>query len=507
MSQQRPYFDKDTTKFSHELCQILYEVAHCSPALGCLWQLGSDVVCPVGSLGGSELALGLIPEAGPDPFSFKLLGVWVLWRSAKLWPHYLNLFVFKGSAVVSIEVDLVPEESLRLASEPFLEKGEMYTEVGAFVVGFPTVVIDEGVSADDAHTNLCAELDLGFCLASYNRTHMRLMYAHYAVLAGMGALTVHLLLLVIHVDDGLKGSLLCPGETTICVIVNAYEVYGRQYVTVKKRKHLIKCAVYELCAFVFTFDGREIFLADPLSFGLRPAHSFDAGDLCDQAVNVFGSVRHKVDVCGIADLGICTGCVRLEVAGLGGCGLFPIAVAVFIFRLLLLRLARSEGELESELVDVLDGDAFADGDKQRGVEYGRVCVFGKAAHILHVWVLLNGENGFLVRKVELMLDDECADDKPCRLVGCSDAVVLQTFVVDLLVFRPWQRIAHLDPPVCFREAFERPLHFFEGQLAVVGCDFHVGWSSFNVKVSDFLLNIQIFMVLISLKINKINIFQ
>ena len=41
------YFDKDKTKFSHELCQILDEVTHGGPAPDCLWKLRPYVVGPV----------------------------------------------------------------------------------------------------------------------------------------------------------------------------------------------------------------------------------------------------------------------------------------------------------------------------------------------------------------------------------------------------------------------------------------------------------------------------
>ena len=44
MTYSRPNFDKDKTKFSHELCQILDEVTHGCPALRRLGKPCSDVV-------------------------------------------------------------------------------------------------------------------------------------------------------------------------------------------------------------------------------------------------------------------------------------------------------------------------------------------------------------------------------------------------------------------------------------------------------------------------------
>ena len=56
------YFDKDKTKFSHELCQILDEVTHGGPAPCCLWKSRPYVVGPVDSLSGAELGFGLVSE-------------------------------------------------------------------------------------------------------------------------------------------------------------------------------------------------------------------------------------------------------------------------------------------------------------------------------------------------------------------------------------------------------------------------------------------------------------
>ena len=63
------YFDKDKTKFSHELCQILDEVTHGGPAPCCLWKSRPYVVGPVDSLSGAELGFGLVSEGDPDSFS------------------------------------------------------------------------------------------------------------------------------------------------------------------------------------------------------------------------------------------------------------------------------------------------------------------------------------------------------------------------------------------------------------------------------------------------------
>ena len=91
-----------------------------------------------------------------------------------------------------------------------------------------------------------------------------------------------------------------------------------------------------------------------------------------------------------------------------------------------------------------------------------------------------------------MLFDEGRNYLAPRTDTRPDMVIPQPLVVDLLIFRPWKCVAQLHPPVGLRQAFKRTLHFVEGHLAVQGYDFHVGWSSFNIKISSFLLKKQMF---------------
>ena len=58
----------------------------------------------------------------------------------------------------------------------------MHGEVGRFVVGVPTEMVDVGVTVHDAGTNLRPELDLGLRLAPDNRTEVRLVDADDASL-------------------------------------------------------------------------------------------------------------------------------------------------------------------------------------------------------------------------------------------------------------------------------------------------------------------------------------
>lgn len=114
------YFDKDKTKFSHELCQILDEVTHGGPALGCLWKSRPYVIGSVGPLSDAELGFGLVSEGDTDSFPVKLfLGRILRWPS-QLPAHYFDPFFLEDFPVVLVEIDLVTEESLRLRAEPFL---------------------------------------------------------------------------------------------------------------------------------------------------------------------------------------------------------------------------------------------------------------------------------------------------------------------------------------------------------------------------------------------------
>ena len=54
---------------------------------------------------------------------------------------------------------------------------QLHGEVGRFVVGVPTEMVDVGVTVYDAGVNLRPELDLGLRLAPDNRTEVRLVDA------------------------------------------------------------------------------------------------------------------------------------------------------------------------------------------------------------------------------------------------------------------------------------------------------------------------------------------
>ena len=66
-------------------------------------------------------------------------------------------------------------------AEALLIEFQLHGEVGRFVVGVPTEMVDVGVTVHDAGANLRPELDHGLGLAPDNRTEVRLVDADDAV--------------------------------------------------------------------------------------------------------------------------------------------------------------------------------------------------------------------------------------------------------------------------------------------------------------------------------------
>ena len=70
------------------------------------------------------------------------------------------------------------------------------------------------VTAHDAGTNLCPELDLGLCLAPDNGTEMRLVDADDAVGTSADVLLEHHFLLFIHLERCLKTLVVMTAEAS-----------------------------------------------------------------------------------------------------------------------------------------------------------------------------------------------------------------------------------------------------------------------------------------------------
>lgn len=104
--------------------------------------------------------------------------MWPPPRSSRRWP-----FSCLDKIPVRLpEVELVRLDFLWQHAEALFIEFQLHGEVGRFVVGVPTEMVDVGVTVHDAGANLRTELDLGLRLAPDNRTEVRLVDADDASL-------------------------------------------------------------------------------------------------------------------------------------------------------------------------------------------------------------------------------------------------------------------------------------------------------------------------------------
>ena len=101
--------------------------------------------------------------------------MWPPPRSSRRWPSSC----LDKIPVRLPEVELVRLDFLWQHAEALFIEFQLHGEVGRFVVGVPTEMVDVGVTVHDAGANLRTELDLG--LAPDNRTEVRLVDADDAV--------------------------------------------------------------------------------------------------------------------------------------------------------------------------------------------------------------------------------------------------------------------------------------------------------------------------------------
>ena len=101
--------------------------------------------------------------------------MWPPPRSSRRWPSSC----LDKIPVRLPEVELVRLDFLWQRAEALLIEFQLHGEVGRFVVGVPTEMVDVGVTVHDTGANLRPELDLG--LAPDNRTEVRLVDADDAV--------------------------------------------------------------------------------------------------------------------------------------------------------------------------------------------------------------------------------------------------------------------------------------------------------------------------------------
>ena len=104
--------------------------------------------------------------------------MWPPPRSSRRWPSSC----LDKIPVCLPEVELVRLDFLWQHAEALFIEFQLHGEVGRFVVGVPTEMVDVGVTVHDAGANLRTELDLGLRLAPDNRTEVRLVDADDASL-------------------------------------------------------------------------------------------------------------------------------------------------------------------------------------------------------------------------------------------------------------------------------------------------------------------------------------
>ena len=124
----------------------------------------------------------------------------------------VNMTILDKIPVRLPEVELVRLDFLWQHTEALFIEFQLHGEVGRFVVGVPTEMVDVGVTVHDAGANLRTELDLGLRLAPDNRTEVRLVDADDAVGASADVLIKHLLLLLVHLERRLEALAIMPAE-------------------------------------------------------------------------------------------------------------------------------------------------------------------------------------------------------------------------------------------------------------------------------------------------------
>ena len=134
--------------------------------------------------------------------------MWPPPRSSRRWPSSC----LDKIPVRLPEVELVRLDFLWQHAEALFIEFQLHGEVGRFVVGVPTEMVDVGVTVHDAGANLRTELDLGLRLAPDNRTEVRLVDADDAVGASTDVLIKHLLLLLVHLERRLETLAIMPAE-------------------------------------------------------------------------------------------------------------------------------------------------------------------------------------------------------------------------------------------------------------------------------------------------------
>ena len=152
------------TKFPKELHHVFDKETHPCPASCCVRKLGSYVVGSVYSLAGTEGAFDFVPiPYGLGHVRVIFRRVFFFGRSSKGLAVGLDFQILQKFPVCCIHIYLISKKSCRKIAEALLIKLELKFHISAFVVCFPTVMIDEGIAFADACTNFAPNSTLS-CL-------------------------------------------------------------------------------------------------------------------------------------------------------------------------------------------------------------------------------------------------------------------------------------------------------------------------------------------------------
>ncbi len=103
---------------------------------------------------------------------------------------------------------MIGQDAFRIETVFFLVFFHRRYQIGALVVGFPSLAVDEGVAVDEADAYFCPEFHRCVRLAADDRADMRLTYAYNAFVYRMYSVLVHVALLFVQIADGVQPFLL-----------------------------------------------------------------------------------------------------------------------------------------------------------------------------------------------------------------------------------------------------------------------------------------------------------
>ena len=395
------------TKLPEELHHILGEVAHPCSAFCGIGELGSYVVGLINSLACTERAFDLISlPHGPVHRGLPFRAWRFLGRPAKRLRVALDFQVFENIPVRLVHVDLVRMDGGWQVAPTLHVFVNVQLQVNTLIVCIPAVMVDEVVALYDAHAYLCPKLDAGSCLAPDNGAQVWLEDADDTVRALVDSLPEHVILLVVHPDDGSEDFLLVKAEEIIPSVVGSQEVHHQAHVLIKVTQQQGHGVMHHPSPLPCLLDEQQIGMAGILVVKPRAANAESLAYLFHILAQFAATCLNEVDVHRIPYLGIGTGRVHLQLPTV----LTPLAVdkgrrvlvlgwshrrlvitTLGLFLILLtgglLHLPFTPEKRFRHLVDVILADALAKVYEKCRVEDRLVSELLQTAQILHVGIL------------------------------------------------------------------------------------------------------------------------